>query len=171
MQILKRSGAFPRLLPIILVTAMACAHAEPLSLRATMVPQEQIKLDFQDGSGHFVLMVRREGQASAPGLFDGAHVTEYGRHDIVPGVGGDPSGYLVIRQGSDDLAYLKWTVRSITLPGHDGRPELIDNGFWEVVSGTGRFKDLKGTGTLRIESAGPTDRLFILDGTLVPAKP
>ena len=170
MPIIKHRRAFPCLLPLVLVAAMADAHADSLSLRARMVPQEQIRLDFEDGSGHFVLMVRREGQAAAPGLFDGAHVTEFGRHDIVPSVGGDPSGYLVIRQGSDDVAYLKWTVRSITLPGHDGRPELIDNGFWEVVSGTGRFKDLKGTGTLRIESAGPVDRLFILDGTLVPAK-
>ena len=170
MNIIKHRCALPCLLSIVLGAAMPGAHADPLALRARMVPQEQIKLDFQDGSGHFVLMVRREGQAIAPGLFDGAHVTEFGRHDIVPSVGGDPSGYLVIRQGSDDVAYLKWTVRSITLPGHDGRPELIDNGFWEVVSGTGRFKDLKGTGTLRIEPAGPVDRFFILDGTLVPAK-
>ena len=38
------------------------AMAEPLNIRATMVPKEQIKLEFKDGSGHFVLMVRREGQ-------------------------------------------------------------------------------------------------------------
>ncbi len=154
-----------------LLAATLSAHADPLSVRALMAPKEQIKLDFQDGSGHFVLMVRREGQAAGSGLFDGAHVTEFGRHDIVPGAGGDPSGYLVITQRTGDLAYLKWTVRSIYLPDREGQPEMDDNGFWEVVSGTGRFKDLKGTGTLRIESAGPTDRVFVLKGTLAPAKP
>ena len=153
------------------LAASASAHADPLDVHALMTPKEQIQLDFKDGSGHFVLMVRREGQASGAGLFDGAHVTEFGRHDIVPGVSGDPSGYLVVTQGAGDVAYLKWTVRSIFLPGPNGQPELDDNGFWEVVSGTGRYKGLKGTGTLGIESAGPTDRLFVLKGILAPARP
>ena len=140
-------------------------------MQATLTPKEQIKLDFQDGSGHFVLMVRREGSAAGSGLFDGAQIVEYGRHDIVPGVSGDPSGYLVATKGAGNVAYLKWTVRAVFLPGKDGKPEINDNGFWEVVSGTGSFKGLKGAGTLHIKAAGPADRTFILDGQLVPATP
>jgi hypothetical protein len=146
------------------------AMAEPLNVRATMIPKEQIKLDFKDGSGHFVLMVRREGKASGSGLFNDASVVEYGRHDIIPGVAGDPSGYLVVSKGEGNIAYVKWTVRAVFLPGKDGKPEINDNGFWEVVSGTGAFNGLKGAGTLHIKSAGPTDRIFIVDGELVPAQ-
>lgn len=146
------------------------AMSEPLNVRAAMVPKEQIKLDFKDGSGHFVLMVRREGTASGTGLFNDAAIVEYGRHDIVPGVSGDPSGYLVATKGDGNVAYIKWTVRAIFLPGKDGKPELSDNGFWEVVSGTGAFKGLKGAGTLHIKSANPTDRIFILEGDLVAAQ-
>lgn len=151
------------------LTAGLFAHADPLSVQATMVPKEQIKLDFKDGSGHFVLMVRREGLASGTGLFDGAQIVEFGRHDIVPGVAGDPSGYLVATKGEGNIAYIKWTVRAVFLLGKDGKPELNDNGFWEVVSGTGSFKGLKGAGTLHIKSANPTDRIFILDGQLAAA--
>ena len=147
------------------------ANADPLAIQATMVPKEQIKLDFKDGSGHFVLMVRREGTSAGTGLLNGAAMTEYGRHDIVPGVSGDPSGYLVATKGEGNEAYIKWTVRAVFMPGKDGKPELKDNGFWEVVSGTGSFKGLKGAGTLHIKAANPTDRIFILDGELVPAKP
>ena len=147
------------------------AMAEPLNVQATMVPKEQIKLDFKDGSGHFVLMVRREGTATGTGLLNEASIVEFGRHDIVPGVSGDPSGYLVAIKGEGNVAYIKWTVRAIFLPGKDGKPELNDNGFWEVVSGTGTFKGLKGAGTLHIKSANPTDRIFILDGNLAPAQP
>lgn len=154
-----------------LLAAATSLHAEPLTVRALMVPKEQIKLDFQDGSGHFVLMVRREGHATGSGLFDGASFVEFGRHDIVPGVSGDPSGYLVVTCGSGDIAYLKWTVRSIFLPNREGRPEMHDNGFWEVVSSTGQLKGLKGTGTLHIESAGEPDRLFVLDGQLALSRP
>lgn len=144
------------------------AQAEPINIQAVMTPKEQIKLDFKDGSGHFVLMVRREGTASGSGLFDGAQLVEYGRHDIVPGLTGDPSGYLVITKGDENIAYIKWTVRAIFLPGKDGKPELNDNGFWEVVSGVGAFKGLKGAGIMHIKAAGPSDRRFILDGELVP---
>jgi len=149
----------------------APALADPLSVRATMVPKEQIKLDFKDGSGHFVLMVRREGNATGTGVLDGAQMVEFGRHDIVPGVSGDPSGYLVATKGEGNVAYIKWTVRAIFLPGKDGKPEIHDNGFWEVVSGMGTFKGLKGAGTLHIKSANPTDRIFILEGTMVTGQP
>ncbi len=154
-----------------LIFSNAGAFADPLRLTATMTPKEQIRLDFKDGTGHFVLMVRREGTASGTGLFDKAHLVEYGRHDIVPGVAGDPSGYLVVTARDEDVAYLKWTVRSIFLPAADGSLELDDNGFWEVVSGTGKFKGLKGAGTMHIKSAGPSDRLFTFEGDLVPARP
>ena len=147
------------------------AMAEPLNVQATMVPKEQIKLDFKDGSGHFVLMVRREGTATGTGLLNEASIVEFGRHDIIPGVSGDPSGYLVATKGEGNVAYIKWTVRAIFLPGKNGKPELNDNGFWEVVSGTGSFKGLKGAGTLHIKSASPTDRIFILDGNLATFQP
>lgn len=146
------------------------AMAAPLNVQATLVPKEQIKLDFNDGSGHFVLMVKREGNASGTGLLDGAQIVEYGRHDIVPGVAGDPSGYLVATKGDGNVAYIKWTVRAVFLPGKEGKPEINDNGFWEVVSGTGTFKGLKGTGTLHIKAANPTDRILILDGQLAGAQ-
>lgn len=145
----------------------SAAMAEPLNVQATMIPKEQIKLDFKDGSGHFVLMVRREGTAIGTGLLNDAAIVEFGRHDIIPGVAGDPSGYLVATKGEGNVAYIKWTVRAIFLPGKNGKPELNDNGFWEVVSGTGSFKGLKGAGTLHIKSASPTDRIFKLEGEMV----
>ena len=159
-----------KLVPLVLCTASLAAGsalADPLNIQATLAPREQIRLDFKDGTGHFVTMVRREGQAAGTGLLDGAQIVEYGRHDIMPGVSGDPSGYLVATKGENNIAYIKWTVRAIFLPGKDGKPELKDNGFWEVVSGTGSFKGLKGAGTLHIKAASPTDRIFILDGDTV----
>jgi len=157
-----------QLIKLILVLAFihsGLVLADPLNISAVMTPKEQMKLDFNDGSGHFVLMVKREGQASGSGVFAGASVTEFGRHDITPGVSGDPSGYLVLTQSEGNVAYIKWTVRAIFLTGKDGKPQIKDNGFWEVVSGTGAFKDMKGAGILHIRPAlSPTDRTFILEG-------
>jgi len=143
--------------------------AAPMKIEAVMSPKEQIRLDFADGSKHFVLMVKREGKATGQSPLAGTTVTEYGRHDIVPGVGGDPSGYLVFAAGDSDVAYVKWSVRAVFIPGPDGRPVLLDNGVWEVVGATGKFKGLQGAGTLHIKTVSPTDRNFILEGEMVPS--
>jgi len=145
------------------------ALAEPVKVEAVMSPKEQMKLDFADGSKRFVLFVRREGKAEGTGALAGASVTEYGMHDITPGVGGDPRGFLVFTGASGDLAYVQWRVRAVFVPGDGGKPKLLDNGFWEIVGGTGGFAGMKGAGTLHIKAASTTDRRFILDGELVPA--
>ena len=140
------------------------ATAADLNIKAVMMPKEQIRLDFADGSRHFVLAVRREGKAEGNGALAGAQVTEHGWHDIAPGVGGDPRGYLVFAASKEDVAYIKWQVRAVFVPGADGKPKLLDNGFWEIVGGTGKFKGLKGAGTLHIKAVSPTDREFSLTG-------
>lgn len=148
---------------------VSAAVAAPMKIEAVLTPKEQIRLDFADGSRHFVVMIKREGKASGSGPLAGTAVSEYGRHDIVRGVGGDPSGYLVFTAPDGDIAYVKWLVRAIFVPGPDGKPKLLDNGVWEVVGGTGKFKGLKGAGILHIKRASRTDRNFILEGELVPA--
>lgn len=147
----------------------APAFSADLAVKAVMSPKEQMRLDFADGSKHFLLMVRREGKAQGSGLLNGATVTEFGYHDITPGDGGDPRGYLVFTTPEADLAYVKWQVRAVFVPGADGKPKLLDNGFWEVVGATGKLKGLKGAGTLHIKAVSPTDREFELTGDLVPA--
>lgn len=146
------------------------AAAEPMSVEAVMTPKEQIRLDFADGSKHFVLMVKREGQATGTGPLSGADVVEYGMHDIVPGQGGDPRGYLAFTDRVGDVAYVKWQVRAIFVPGPSGKPALLDNGFWEIAGGTGKFHGMKGAGTLHIKPASQTDRRFVLDGELFASK-
>ena len=169
-----KSKGFPKMFKFavtaatLAVVTSTSVSAAPVKVEAIMTPKEQIKMDFADGSKHFVLMVRREGKATGQGIFSGTAVTEYGRHDITPGVGGDPSGYLVFTQPGGDIAYVKWTVRAVFVPGANG-PMLLDNGTWEVVSGTGKLAGMKGAGILHIKSVSPTDRNFILEGDLFPA--
>lgn len=152
------------------VGAATVAHADPIHVEAVMSPKEQIQLDFQDGSKHLVLMVRREGKASGTGALNEAKVVEYGMHDIVPGVGGEPRGYLVLTRADGAIAYVKWQVRAVFVPGPEGKPVLLDNGFWEIAGATGGLSGLTGAGTLHIKAVSPTDRKFILDGDLVVKK-
>lgn len=143
------------------------ALAQAMKIEAVMSPKEQMKLKFKDGSKHFVLLVKREGVAEGNGPLAGGSVTEYGMHDIIPGVGGDPRGYLEIIAPSGDIAYIKWQVRAVFVPGEGGKPRLLDNGVWELAGGTGKFATMKGAGSLNIKPASKTDRRFILQGELV----
>lgn len=154
-----------------LIAAAGLAQAAPIALEAIVATKEQIRLDFADGSQHFVAMVRREGNATGSGPLGGTAVSEYGRHDIIPGVGGDPSGYLVFSGGGGDVAYVKYLVRAVYVPAADGKPVLLDGGIWELVGGAGKFKGLKGAGSLRIRALSPTDRKFTLDGEILKDGP
>jgi hypothetical protein len=141
------------------------ASAAEISIEAVMLPQESIKMNFEDGSKHFVLMVHREGTAKGSGELAGATVNEYGYHDIHPPVGADPHGYLQFKTKNGDVANIKWKVRATFFKG-EKKPNLVDYGFWELVSGTGQFKDMTGIGSLTIKPASKTDRLFTLKGEL-----
>jgi len=162
---------FLRLLviPVLLATGIGTALAAPVEVSAVMSPKEQMRLDFKDGSKHFVLLVRREGMAEGSGALAGTAVTEFGMHDIQRGVGGDPAGYLVFTADDGSEAYIKWRVRAVFVPAADGKMKLLDNGYWEVAGGTGRYTDLQGAGTLHIKPASKTDRRFILNGELTGA--
>ena len=116
------------------------ALAEPVKFDALVAQKEALRLDFADSSKHFFLLVRREGKSEGQGALAGATVQEFGAHDIVPGVGGEPRGYLEFTKADGDKAYIKWTIQAVFVTGPDGKPKLLDNGVWQVVSGTGKLE-------------------------------
>jgi hypothetical protein len=150
-----------------LLVGASAAHADPVKFEALVAQKEAIRLDFADASKHFFLLVRREGKAEGQGPLAGAAVEEYGAHDIVPGVGGEPRGYLEFATPGGDKAYIKWTIQAVFVPGPDGKPKLLDNGVWQVVSGTGKLEKLKGAGTFHLVPTSPTERRFVMQGELV----
>ena len=144
------------------------ARAETVKFDALVEQKDAIRLDFADASKHSFLLVRREGKSEGQGPIAGAAVTEYGAHDIVPGIGGEPRGYLEFTRPDGDKAYIKWTIQAIFVAGPDGKPKLLDNGVWQVAGGTGKLEKLKGAGTFHLVPTGPTGRRFALEGELIP---
>ncbi|WP_287088925.1 hypothetical protein [Mesorhizobium sp.] len=142
-------------------------QAEPVKFEALVAQKEAIRLDFADASKHFFLLVRREGKSEGQGPLAGATVQEYGAHDVVPGVGGEPRGYLEFTTTDGNKAYIKWVIQAVFVPGPDGKPKLLDNGVWQVVGGTGKLEKLKGAGSFRLLPTGPTERRFVMEGELV----
>lgn len=159
----------PFLIGLATTPLVVAALAEELAIEAVMSPVNEMRLDFEDDSSRFVLLVQRQGEASGTGLFDGATATEYGMHSIQPGVDGNASGYLVFEDADGDKAYLDWTLRAVFAADGDGNPTLLDNGFWEVAGGTGKHQGLKGAGTFHLEIIDDTDRNYIFAGDVFPA--
>ncbi len=157
------------LVPVILATLVGHAWADPVTVKAVMSPKEQIYVDLPTSQKHFVLFVRREGKAIGSGALAGADLTEYGMHDIRPGVDGSPRGYLIARLSSGDQAVIQWEVQATFVPGPDGKPKLLDNGVWRLIGGSGGLATAKGAGTMHIRAVSPTDREFELVGEIVAA--
>ena len=154
-----------------LALATGVAWAEPLSIKAVMSPKEQIRGDLPTREPHFVLFVRREGKAAGLGVLDGAELTEYGMHDIRPGVDGPPRGYLVAKVPNGDQAVIQWEVQATFVPGPDGKPRLLDNGVWRFIGGTGGLAGIKGAGIVHVRAVSSSDREFELTGEAVLIAP
>jgi hypothetical protein len=151
----------------LLLFVAALVQAEPVKFEALVAQKEAIRLDFADASKRFFLMIRREGKSEGEGPLANATVQEYGAHDVVPGVGGEPRGYLEFTTTDGSKAYMRWIIHAVFVPGPDGKPKLLDNGVWQVIGGTGKLEKLKGAGTFRLQFPGPTDRRFVMQGELV----
>lgn len=164
---MKMKAAKLTLIAAIVAGAASMARAELVKFDALVAQKEALRLDFADGSKHFFLLVHREGKSEGQGPLTGATVNKYGAHDIVPGVGGEPRGYLEFTKTDGNKAYIKWLIQAIFVPGPDDKPKLLDNGVWQVVSGTGKLSKLKGAGTFHLVATGPTERRFVLEGELV----
>jgi hypothetical protein len=149
-------------LTIAAVAALAggSAVAEPVSVEVAYTTKEQMRYDFADGSNRFVLAVLREGKAEGSGIFAGAAVEEFGWHDVHPPVSADPQGYLQLTTENGDVAVLRWSVKAVFTKGDD-RPALFNNGFWELVGGTGQFEAKRGIGSIIIRAA---EQKLILEG-------
>ncbi|MBI2358993.1 MAG: hypothetical protein HYV04_08830 [Deltaproteobacteria bacterium] len=137
-----------------------------------MSPKEQIYVDLPTPQKHFVLFVKREGKAAGTGILNGAELTEYGMHDIRPGLDGSPRGYVIARLPNGDQAVIQWEVQAVFVPGPDNKPRLLDNGVWRLIGGTGTLEKIKGAGTMHIKavSLSPNDREFTFTGEIVVSK-
>ena len=166
-KMLKTHVAQLALIAALVAGAASVAQAEPVKFDALVVTKESLRLDFADSSKHFFLLVRREGKTEGQGPLAGAAVQEYGAHDVVPGVGGEPRGYLEFTKADGDKAYIRWMIQAVFVPGPDGKPKLLDNGVWQVVGATGKLEKLKGAGSFRLIATGSTERRFALEGELV----
>lgn len=146
------------------------ASAEPVDVKAIMTPKERIYVDLPTSEKHFVLFVKREGKAAGTGMFNGAELTEYGMHDIRPGLDGSPRGYVVAKLPNGEQAVIHWEVQAVFVPGADGKPRLLDNGVWRLIGGTGSLEKSKGAGIMHIRAISQNDREFTFTGEVVIGK-
>lgn len=139
------------------------ALAAPMKIEAVITPKAESKLEFADGSKRYLLATQREGKAAGTGPLAGATMLEWGVHDVDPSTGAHANGYLVFTTANGDIAYLKYQFRGVPVPGPDGKPRFVANGFWETAGGTGKLKGLRGVGSVHFN---PRERHWILEGDL-----
>jgi hypothetical protein len=157
----------------VLATAVFCAlsgtvvMAEPIRIDAVLTPKAESKLEFADGSKRYLLATQREGKAAGSGPLAGANMLEWGVHDVDFATGADAGGYLVFTALDGDIAYLRYQFRANFVPAANGKRRLLANGTWETTGGTGKFKALRGAGTLNIKAPSPTERQWVLEGELL----
>ena len=165
MRVQNEVRSFHRLAAVLAVCAVASGTtlAAPMKIEAVIAPKTESKLEFADGSKRYLLATQREGKAVGTGPLAGTTMVEWGVHDVDPSTGAHANGYLVFTTGTGDIAYLKYQFRAVPVPGPDGKPRFVANGFWETAGGTGKLKALRGVGSVQFN---PKERHWTLDGDL-----
>ncbi|MEO3431200.1 hypothetical protein AAFN88_20260 [Pelagibius sp. CAU 1746] len=157
------------LLSLVLGAGATGAGAEPMTLDVVLTTTDDISLNFQNDTRHFLTLLLREGTAEGNGVFEGATVAEYGMHDVTGGVGGEASGYIVATTTGGDIAYFRWLLRAFFVEGTEGKSRLVNSGLWELAGGTGQFAAARGTGALTIGFPSKTERRYLLTGDISPS--
>jgi hypothetical protein len=147
------------------------AWGEMLSVKAVLTPKELIYADLPTAEKHVIYFVKREGKAVGIGILDGVELAEYGTYDIRPGVDGSARGYLVARFVGGEQLVIQWEDQATAVPGADKSDQLLHNGVWRVLSGTGSRATTRGAGILHIRRVAPRVREFSLEGQVVTGKP
>ena len=152
---------------VFFMVAATASEAAPLKVQALISPKAESKLVFADGSKRYLIATQREGAVTGDGLLADTTMLEWGVHDVTPGSGAQGNGYLVFTSAEGDIAYLKYQFRALQVPVAEGKRRVLINGHWEVVGGTGKFKGLRGAGTVQVKPLSPKERRWILEGELL----
>lgn len=152
---------------VFFMVAASASDAAPLKVQAVISPKAESKLVFADGSNRYLIATQREGVVTGDGLLADTTMLEWGVHDVTPGSGAQGNGYLVFTSGEGDIAYLRYQFRALQVPVAEGKRRILINGHWEMVGGTGKFKGLRGAGTVQVKPLSPKERRWILEGELL----
>jgi hypothetical protein len=75
------------------------------------------------------------------------------------------SGYSTFVMGNGDRVSLHWEGAETVLSSRTGDNPVVGTGTWQVLSGTGRYRQIRGKGAFRVFAKGPVLEENILEVT------
>jgi hypothetical protein len=75
------------------------------------------------------------------------------------------SGYSTFVMGNGDKVFLRWEGAETVPSSRTGDRPVVSAGTWQVVSGTGRYRQIRGKWTYRVFAKGPVLEENILEVT------
>ncbi|MEP7064492.1 MAG: hypothetical protein ABI889_00535 [Gemmatimonadota bacterium] len=145
----------------------------PASMSGTIAGVSQMKYTQQHalalaGSSSPVLLLNEaSGTNRSTGALEymsGAQVTTREIANLVRG-NGPHSGYLSLGKDADSTVS-KWEGKVITTLGADHQPSTRFEGTWTLMSGTGKYVGVTGTGTYKGQMISPAEYSLEWNGTL-----
>jgi hypothetical protein len=95
--------------------------------------------------------VREDLIAGSDPDWNDTEAVAYEQSDYVAG-NGSHKGYLIVRHKSGDESHLKYQGSDKISAQDNGSWEVVSEGEIQIVGGTGKFKDMRGSGTYKGKS-------------------
>ena len=117
-------------------------HFEQAYVKQEVLPVPQAQ-------GHMIMLTQANGtnkDTNGTGFMDGAQVVIQEIADLNQG-NGPHSGYVIQTMSNGDEVVVKINGRISTTLTAEGQPNTSFSGDWKFKSGTGQYKNIKGSGT------------------------
>jgi hypothetical protein len=140
------------------VTSTSAQEATKVSGKITAAYTNQDSIAVGDITGHILSLSTSEGKNVNTGehaFMDGAQIVVVSYGDLILG-NGVHHGYIEFTK-NDDAIYAKWEGKVTTVQATGGAPVTSFEGTLTYTKGTGKFRNIKGSGTYKGEFISKTE--------------
>lgn len=126
------------------VTASASLYAASMCEgQSNMTAEQQHALPVNEANGHMLLLMQDSGPMKSTGLFGDGSATDQGMNRLYQGNGEGQGYYTIKTDEGTSVAQWQGTVSTVV---KDGVPNTSFKGTWKLISGSGKFENIKGRG-------------------------
>ena len=158
---LRKSMAFLACIALLIalgVTSTSAQEATKVSGKITATYTDLDSVVVGDIIGHVLSLLTSEGKNVNTGehaFMDGAQIVNMSYSDLIKG-SGVHHGYVKFTKNGDAI-YAKWEGKVTTVQTTEGAPATSFEGILAYTKGTGKFENIKGSGTYKGEFISKTE--------------
>ncbi len=153
----------PMMSAIFFIGSASNAYADlPCEGTSNMTAEQQHVLPVTEADGHILMLSQDSGPMNSVGMIGNGTATDRGMNRLFKG-NGEGQGYHTLKT-NEGTVVVQW-LGTVKTTIKDDRPNTTFEGNWEIINGSGKFKNSEGRGSYNGYFTSETTRVINWKGT------